>query len=258
MMVVNPNPTINVIKIDHVDIIVVDDFLVNPMALRNFAIKSYENVLNQEPISVVSTDNTGSNFFEKKMYNWGKYHESNPHYKIYINVGYFREQFPGLIRRIKHLISKHISPNAKKYFNIPEKFKHLALSHGPYFNAVHQPLSYSPHVDLSHVSSFLYLNLPAQCMGGTAIYRHIPSNALTINQNTPSLEPLCKIPLTEPLLSSTEEWCLEDLVEMKFNRLVVFNARTIHKIHWTDQCKSFEKDIHKARLALNNFFEYCH
>jgi hypothetical protein len=256
-MVVNPNPTINVIKIDHVDILVVDDFLLNPIALRDLAIESYEDVLNQEPISVKSTNNTGSNFFEKKTYPWGRYNESNPHYKIYINRDRFREKFPGLIRRIKYLISKHISPNAKKYFDTPETFKHLALSHGPYFNAVHEQLSFSPHVDLSHVSTFLYLNLPEQTMGGTAIYRHIPTNALTINQNTPSLEPLCKIPLTEPLLSSTEEWCLEEMVEMKFNRLVVFNARTIHKIHWTDECKYFEKDIHKTRLALNNFFEYC-
>ncbi len=238
-MIVNPNPDIEIISIDHVEILVVDNLLIDPMALRNYAAQCYTDVHNpalQEHYE----------FIERKKI-----------YQIYPRLQVFQVLFPGLCAQVVNLIIKHISPNIRAHFNVPPDVSQINLSKGPYFNAVHQSPIFLPHVDAGHVSSFLYLNPAELCWGGTAIYRHIPSNRITVDQQQSDVGWLTKTPLTKPLTTSTDEWRLEKMVEMKFNRLVVFNSSTIHKIYWPDDDGPFEKDFLKTRLTLNNFFTYA-
>lgn len=234
----NSRPSIEVTAIDYIDVLVVDDFLKEPDSLRQFALDLYEN-----------TSSTTQS--DRKVVPLRTGYELHPRKEI------FDQHFPEISERIKQLIATYIGGKVRQHFDIPPYTNTLKLFKGPYFNCLHGLPGHPPHVDQGHISSFLYLNSPSQCWGGTAIYRHIPTDALTADQRRPVLNWMCEKPLEEPLTTSTDEWRLEKCVEMKFNRLVAFNASAIHKIYWPDDVSPFAENIKDSRLTLNNFYGHA-
>ena len=79
---------------------------------------------------------------------------------------------------------------------------------------------------------------------------------ITVIQNGIDLTWMVKVPLTEPLNYSTEEWELVHLFEMKYNRMVIFNAAVIHKIFFEPGVTNFSHNIEGVRLALNTWYKY--
>lgn len=238
-MVLNPNPRIELISLGEVDLLLVDDLLQDPSALREYGIKSHAAYLNKQ----------GAENFRQI--------ETQKTYELHPRPMLFEQAFPGLCAGIAHLVNAHLGERIREFYNVPASVHTLSLRKGPYFHAVHQSPIFLPHVDDGHISSFLYLNPPEQCWGGTGIYRHIPSGKITSNQLGAGLDWLCQNPLSEPLTESTQEWKLEYKIEMKFNRFAAFNSSTMHKIFWPDAQAPYRKDMANARLTLNNFFKYA-
>ncbi len=236
--IINPNPDIEIISIADIDVLIVDNFLLNPDELREYGIQSYKEYTK-------NIDRENYLFRETK-----KTYEIHPRPKI------FQEKFPELLSSIANLIDKHIGARISTYYNLDTDKQKIQLRKGPYFHGVHQAPMHLPHVDDGHVSSFMYLNPNEQCWGGTGVYRHIPTDKVAIHQTGVDLTPICRTPLKENLTVSTPEWKLESLVEMKYNRFVAFNSSTIHKIYWPETKSPYKKPAKKVRLTLNNFFKY--
>ena len=117
-----------------------------------------------------------------------------------------------------------------------------------------------PHIDPG-VSAMVYLNDPQECAGGTGIYRHRPTGLERIPlEATPELcalaarhgaspadlatpdgyrawqdevvfHPSYAARGNEYINAGNEAWELLYLVEMKFNRLVIFDGRMPHSQH---------------------------
>ena len=85
-MIVNPNPDIEIISIDHVEILVVDNFLIDPMALRNYAAQCYKDV------------------HDPALQEHYKYIERKKIYQIYPRRQAFQVLFPGLCAQVVNLI----------------------------------------------------------------------------------------------------------------------------------------------------------
>lgn len=235
-MTLNPNPEITVENLGEVDVLIVDNFLEDPVALREYGIRSMKE------------------YQENPMSGKHRYFETKKTYELHPRPDLFEQKFPGLLAGVARLIHENISPGIRSYYQLGKANSAIQLRKGPYFHAVHQSPILPPHVDDGHVSSFMYLNEPEHCWGGTGVYRHIPTGIITSNQKGAGLDWLCTKPMTEPLVDSTDEWKLELKVDMKFNRFVAFNSATIHKIYWPGNDSPYRKDISEARLALNNFF----
>ena len=234
----NSRPSVEVIAIDYIDVMIVDDFLKEPDLLRQFALKVYENTSSTEQSDCKITPlRTG--------------------YEVHPRKEIFDQHFPEISARIQQLVATYIGGKVRQYFDVPPYTSTLNLGKGPYFNCLFGLPGLAPHVDQGHISTFLYLNPASQCWGGTAIYRHVPTDALTADQRRPVLSWMCQKPLAKPLTTSTDEWKLEECVEMKFNRLVAFNASAIHKVYWPDSKSPFTSDIKGSRLTLNNFYAYA-
>jgi hypothetical protein len=237
-MVVNPEPDIEVRELGEVDVLVVDNILSQPEAMRDFGIKSYKK------------------YKSKTCPEDYLFRETPKTYELHPRPQLFQEHFPGFFAHIAGLIDVHIGTRVRQYCEVDPGATSLVLRKGPYFHGVHRSPIFLPHVDDGHVSSFLYLNPAPQCWGGTAIYRHLPTGKIASYQVGSDLEWMCRQPLTRNLTTSTDEWKLETLVEMRFNRFVAFNSSTIHKIYWPDDKSPYKPHIAKARLTLNNFFKY--
>lgn len=234
--ILNPNPDITVEKLGEVDVIIVDNFLQDPVALREYGISSMKEY-QENPMS-------------------GKYRffETRKTYELHPHPAMFEKKFPGLCAGIARLCFDYIAPGVRDYYQLGPAAKSIQLRKGPYFHAVHQSPIFTPHVDDGHISTFMYLNTPDTCWGGTAIYRHVPTGIITSNQRGAGLDWLLTRPMTENLVESTDEWKLELKVDMKFNRFVAFNSATIHKIFWPGDDAPYRREIAESRLALNNFF----
>lgn len=238
-IILNPDPEIEVTPVGDIDILIVDNFLINPDELRQYGIDSYKAYTKG-----VDTENY-------------LFRETKKTYEVHPRPKLFNERFPGLIENIAFLIDRYLGPRLYDYHSIDPAKEKIQLRKGPYFHGVHQPPIYLPHVDDGHVSSFMYLNPDDMCWGGTGVYRHIPTDRVAINQTGVDLEPICRTPLLKNLTVSTPEWKLEKLVEMKYNRFVAFNSSTIHKIYWPDSQSPYKRPVRKSRFTLNNFFKYA-
>lgn len=114
-----------------------------------------------------------------------------------------------------------------------------------------------PHVD-EDLTAMVYLNPPGQCVGGTGLYRHRPTGLerlpvaindeiLSLGQkyeinpeylktpddyghfvNTLVFNPLFATEENSYINDGNEYWELLELMEMKHNRLVIFDGRMFH------------------------------
>jgi len=226
-LLLNPNAKIKIEDVCGVKFLIIDDFFIDPDAIRQYAKKSMV-----------------SGAVNKNIMGF----EIHPHD--------IASKIPNYANELGCIIHKYIGDNVCDFFNIKEKVS-LSAFKGPYFNCIgidELPV-YTPHVDFGHVSSFTYLNPSDSCTGGTRIYRHIPTNKMNVVQRgSPSLEWMTQKKLDKPLVESTEEWELVKFLEMKYNRLVVFNSSLIHKVDLGNG--GFDMTIDNVRLCLNCFFRY--
>ncbi|GIW21519.1 MAG: hypothetical protein KatS3mg068_0526 [Candidatus Sericytochromatia bacterium] len=83
-----------------------------------------------------------------------------------------------------------------------------------------------PHADNYFFAGVIYLNLPYECDGGTAFYK----NKITNLQYQISDEPILFDKTLENffLTESNKYWELIDIVEMKYNRLILYRANLFH------------------------------
>lgn len=241
MKVINEHAQVELFSIGDKSVLIVDDFLKNPGALRKFAYDTYAKAKGKKNLL-----NVGERVMEKV---------NGAVLEIYPDEKKINKKFPNMIVEIAELIKNYLGKEIASHYNFQETSNSLELQKETYFNLVLRAPQFLPHVDAAHISSFIYLNPSIQCYGGTGIYRHIPTGKLYTDQSITSLEWLCQEPLKRPLTESTDEWCLECMVEMKYNRMVAFNGSFIHKIYWPD-ASPYGKSLKESRLTLNNFFWY--
>lgn len=108
----------------------------------------------------------------------------------------------------------------------------------------------NPHidgVDMLNAAMVLYLNKPEECVGGTAFYRHKKTGFEILNtqdQFTSTFNndrgKLTRNDYTDFVTESNEEWELIDMIEMKYNRMVIYPPNVFHS----------------AYLTRNDFLEY--
>lgn len=92
------------------------------------------------------------------------------------------------------------------------------------------------HHDMAYgtLSAVLYLTLPDNCLGGTAFWTHKPAEGqIEVDWNNPA------------------EWEQTSLVEMKFNRLVIYPSNKIHS-RWPQE--AFGTGPENGRLTAVGFF----
>lgn len=133
------------------------------------------------------------------------------------------------------------------------------------------PQQTGPHCDDAELAGVVYLNLPWQCRGGTAFYRHRESGldrwpervdlSLALRMARRGLRTAEELRrwLTEPaedargfIAGSTPDWEQIGLVAMRWNRLVLYDGRLFHSGQVCDG--DFGEAPAGRRLTLNLFF----
>ncbi len=178
-------------------------------------------------------------------------------YELVPDVREFTARMPGVLQGISGIVGTTIGEDIRRQFSLGPAFTKLRITKGPLFNCVYKLPFHTPHVDPCHVSSFVYLNPPDQCRGGTAVYRHVPSQRMNAVQDQPDIRWMESRPLDAPLSYSAGEWELLHQFEMKYNRLVIFNGSVIHKIFMAPEDAPWGESLQDTRLTLNNFFDFC-
>ena len=131
-----------------------------------------------------------------------------------------------------------------------------------------------PHFDgFCDLAGIVYLNLPDRCSGGTSFWRHRGTGlSLAIDRGTPSFssvmrrldlsshEAVVQHCMSEALndltpgwpTDSTPYWERTAVLEMKWNRLVFYNAWLFHTIHYEEA--AFGETPAERRLTQNVYF----
>lgn len=129
-----------------------------------------------------------------------------------------------------------------------------------------------PHFDSlgDTYAAVIYLNPPEQCHGGTAFYRHkatelahMPASADDRDLERWGCETFTDLVKQVALQSDAEHepgkpdwyprWELAHLVEMKFNRLVLYNGALLHGLFL--EVGAFGSTLETTRLTQNGFFQ---
>lgn len=139
------------------------------------------------------------------------------------------------------------------------------------------PAQRIPHFDhqFCDIVCLLYLNLPEQCAGGTSFWRHRESDLVGVPEpGDPRVRRLMaeagvrderlylrqlwarvmERPAPGYLTESNDVWKLERVVEMRYNRLLLFDARLFHTTHVLDG--TFGETLETRRLTQNAYFRY--
>lgn len=225
----NNSPELQTLEIAGMKVLVVDNALNDPDRFRAQAVENSQSMVRREV---------------------GIGYELHPHPRQ------FQEMYPGFSSELGRIVHSNLGEYIRSFFGLDASYSLLRIFKGPVFNCAYKLPYFPPHVDPGHMSTFIYLNLPEQCSGGTGIYRHRPSNRTNVVQESTDLGWMATKSLNAPLSYSTEDWELLHRFDMKYNRLVVFNASTIHKIFFEPGVTMFKEDVANVRLTLNNFFVY--
>ncbi len=135
------------------------------------------------------------------------------------------------------------------------------------------PAQRQPHYDaFGDYAALVYLNTPDQVKGGTSFWKNKKtgltkapmvlndvSEKLMKENNFSNLEELRSWIMIEGLVDpisgflkdSTPHWELLQIIEMKFNRLVVYDSNLFHSIHFDS--REFGTDKSTRRLTQNIF-----
>jgi hypothetical protein len=110
-----------------------------------------------------------------------------------------------------------------------------------------------PHVDGAMVAGVVFLNPPAQCRGGTAFYRHRATGRERLEPDE-SMQAVMSSALRPPrgfITDSTDDWECLALVEMRYNRLILYSGRLFHSGYVRDG--DFGATPATRRLTQNMF-----
>ncbi len=131
-----------------------------------------------------------------------------------------------------HTYNNIAFPPAPDYFlwlDIQKRHKKFVVPVVDFYriNIGSEPVStWNIHSDInfSDMIAIHYLNLPEQCSGGTKLWRH---------RETGLLKPVFPVTCAQSELftrdrNDIEKWELQNFLEMRFNRLAVFNAQFFH------------------------------
>ncbi|MDQ3908294.1 MAG: DUF6445 family protein [Acidobacteriota bacterium] len=139
------------------------------------------------------------------------------------------------------------------------------------------PAQRKPHFDdFCDYAGLVYLNTPDQCSGGTSFWRHRATGlrlaargegaeslpALLARFGVADEQALAKRILGEanPDLpegyptGSTSAWELTDVIEMRYNRLVVYDSLLFHTPHYHEE--RFGETVETRRLTQNLYFNF--
>ena len=140
-------------------------------------------------------------------------------------------------------VPAYIAQQVKDHFGARVMYPDMALSN--IFQLIRpQPKGHSafPHSDVTEndrntqpVNALIYLNKPAECRGGTALFQHLASGRETMSLNRIERLAFKKKYASEPIETGTTYWCQIEkywqrfhLIEMKFNRLAIFPSQVFH------------------------------
>jgi len=112
------------------------------------------------------------------------------------------------------------------------------------------------HIDESHWSGILYLNLPEQCQGGTDFFRHIPTNSERAPINREEMRAMgvsSPQELWDKLIKAhskdRSKWERVMTVPMRFNRLVLLRPWL-----WHTASPGFGDSLETGRLVYLLFW----
>jgi len=137
-----------------------------------------------------------------------------------------------------------------------------------------EPWQRVPHFDNADLAGVIYLNPPEQCRGGTAFYRHKASGLEGFPENIGprlasfmrkhgilSREELIEWVMASPglpprgfITESNEEWEITKLIEMKYNRLIMYDARLFHSGYIRE--RDFGERLETRRLTQAFFIRF--
>lgn len=132
------------------------------------------------------------------------------------------------------------------------------LSHGHFrITLGHEESRFAVHIDANVTwSGIAYLNLPEQCQGGTAFFRH---KGLNDDRFPLEMAPLRKLGfasvddalrhITLNESNEPENWEHQMTVPMRFNRLILFRPWL-----WHSPAAPFGTDLESGRLIQTLFF----
>jgi hypothetical protein len=134
------------------------------------------------------------------------------------------------------------------------------------------PLQQRPHFDGPCVAAIAYLNLPDQCCGGTAFFRHRATGLVRFpdRMTAAHLGIIKRLGLASPrdlqklvsespaqpkgfIEASSDEWERIGHVEMKFNRMVIYDGQIFHS--GIIPKGAFGTSREERRLTLNLFLQ---
>ncbi len=169
--------------------------------------------------------------------------------------------FPGKTAHVPteaaNVVCKKITEYAEKYFQKSIGFK-IPIdmeSRECYYQSIDVPWdevdeAYKiPHVDyrfrkgLVTVPALIYLNKPEQCVGGTAFYKNVETNLFKIR----SVQDFHFVYRNSP----DSSWIIHNTVQMKYNRLVMYNGNMMHTAFIKPNY--FGTEIENCRLTQNIF-----
>ena len=139
------------------------------------------------------------------------------------------------------------------------------------------PEQRQPHYDtFCDVAGVVYLNTPDQCSGGTSFWRHRSSglesaplasdpvaNAMALLKGHGDAEGLLRYCMREGLndtpagypTASTAVWEMTQMIGMRFNRLLLYNARLFHSPHI--EPGEIKTENKSRRLTQNVYFNWA-
>jgi hypothetical protein len=247
---VNPDAIATAVRIgeeEHQAVLVIDDFFADPSYVRELALSLH-------------------------------YHRSGDRLPFQARISLDISPVLNSIRRVTHPeLEVSRTHNAFVFSVMDERASALAR---------HQP---HPHIDnlgegQAGLAALVYLNPPSQCRGGTAIYRHRETGLLEYRgEITPGLarymakhgltsaddavDHMTRVTdeemaaLTEAaketdwgsLTDSNETWELAKLLEMRFNRCVVFDGYFFHGPYM--RSGDFGRTLETRRITQTLYFE---
>ena len=112
------------------------------------------------------------------------------------------------------------------------------------------------HSDNDHgdFAAVLYLNKPAQCVGGTAFWRHKATGLTRFDPaeiKRAGKSPVRTLNVLSADWNDESKWEQTSLAEMKYNRLIVYSGRDFHS-RWP--FSAFGKTLHDGRFIWCSFF----
>jgi len=211
MLKINDNYKLEVIEIDSQKIVVIDDFYSNPDILREVA-------LNSTATRLVNCRYPGYRTLVPLGWN-----DRDEIYKLTIK---------NIMKKVWDIKIDTIDFERNSLcFNLQKAYKVWpnVLKKGD----IH-PES-RPHVDRKKYNSLVYLNKDNEWSGvnGTGIYRHketglISSESIPYKNLNKMWDENRLQPITKWMSDTDETWKLEHLVEMKYNRLTIYDGYLFH------------------------------